>query len=87
MFTAVEEFKGWKDPRAYHAVLGVCVPCHDGKRTTKLPTRAKALNHWSANGSGKDKAATIRDCPLASKVPGLVAYARAENKKRFLAKK
>ena len=44
-----------------------------------LANRAKALNHWSADGSGKEKAGTIKDCMHVNLVPALRHHARAEN--------
>jgi hypothetical protein len=49
----------------------------------KLPNRAKALNHWAADGSGRnDSTGTIKDCPVVGNVQGLRAWARSENKQR-----
>jgi hypothetical protein len=45
-----------------------------------LKNRAKALNHWACDGSGKsDASGTIKDCLTAGCVPGLVGYAREQN--------
>jgi hypothetical protein len=52
----------------------------DKGRRIALANKAKALNHWACDGSGKDPNATIKDCSLACRVPGLVAYARSENR-------
>ena len=86
MYAEGAAFTGWRDPRCYHALLGRCQPCHDNNvsKPVKLTSRAKDLNHWSADGStsGKDKAAIIKDCPWVDKVPGLKTWARAENKLR-----
>ena len=79
MLTEIEPFVTWKDPRAYNAVVGCCQSCHAVGRTVKLPSRAKALNHWSSNGSGKDPAATIKDCLTVRSVPGLMEWARSGN--------
>ena len=56
------KFETWKDPRAYNAVIKDCQPCYANGKRVALSNRAKALNHWAANGSGKDRAATTRDC-------------------------
>lgn len=72
------KFESWKDPRSYNAVLKACQPCNARGRRVVLSSRAKALNHWAANGSGKDPTATIKDCLCSSMVPGLVAYAREQ---------
>ena len=69
----------WKDPRAYGAVLQRCQPCHAKGIERILQNKAKAVNHWAGDGTGrKDKTATIRVCWEAHSVPGLVAYARKE---------
>jgi hypothetical protein len=36
----------WKDPRAYNALLVCCEPYRQGGKRVKLPSRAKALNHY-----------------------------------------
>ena len=78
----VPSFDGWKDSRIYRN--GFCAACLVKGKQTKLPTRAKALNHWSADGSGKDKSATIRDCSFSS-LPvweGLADWAREQNSEK-----
>jgi len=68
---AVEPFANWKDPRGYVPVLACCAACWQGGQGPKiaLPSKAKALNHWAANGSGRDPAATIKDCVNSCSVP------------------
>ena len=78
--TVTAPFKNWKDPRGYHAILRVCAPCHAVGRSTALPNRGKALNHWAADGSGKQTSGTIKDCPCSHKIAGLQQFARAQNR-------
>ena len=77
-------FVTWKDPRCYNKLLSCCQCCHLADRErVKLPKRAKALNHWEADGSGRnDSTGTIKDCPVVGNVQGLRAWARSENKQR-----
>ena len=85
---AVEPFANWKDPQGYVPVLACCAACWQGGKGPKiaLPSKAKALNHWAANGSGRDPAATIKDCVNSCLVPRLREFARQELKARALAR-
>ena len=77
----------WKDPRAYNAVLQRCQPCHAKGIERLLQNKAKAINHWAGDGTGKRNAtATIRGCFEAHTVPGLVVYARQEIKSKLQAR-
>ena len=77
----------WKDPRAYNAVLQRCQPCHAKGIERLLQNKAKAINHWAGDGTGKrDATATIRGCFEAHTVPGLVVYARQEIKSKLQAR-
>ena len=51
-----------------------------------MPSRAKAVNHWASDGSGKDPNATIKNCPFSHTVPGLVTWARDQNALKFAAR-
>ena len=53
----------------------------------RIAHKAKALNHWACDGSGKDPTGTIKDCSLARTVTGLVEFARAENKSKVEARR
>ena len=53
----------WKDPRAYNAVLQRWQPCHAKGIEKLLQNKAKAINHWAGDGTGKrDATATLRGC-------------------------
>ena len=75
---AAAPIKHWKDDRCYTVATEQCAACNAHGICRVLQNRAKALNHWSKDGSGKD-AATIKDCPYSQEVAGLVEFARSEN--------
>ena len=82
-----EPFTTWKDPRGYNSSEKCCAPCFAKGRRVALTSKAKALNHWACDGSGKDPSATIKDCLLAAHVPGLMQFARAQNQLKILARR
>ena len=43
-------FDSWRDPRAFNALLSCCQPCRSSGAKVNLANRAKAINHWAADG-------------------------------------
>ena len=60
-------------------LTGTCAACLRHNVKQKLANRAKALNHWCADGSGKTQSGTVSDCHFSHEVPGLVSWAREQN--------